>query len=124
MMSNTSMDESTCPNGHRKSIVMVFWDRETKSLTCNLPEPTSPNQIATLEEFKSKLKSIEGTLGDTLDRVFKGAADSSINEIEGEDEAQGSAADGDCEVLNEKISKLQNEQILHSKQIQKLRSGF
>ena len=120
MMSNTSMDKSTCPNGHRKSIVMVFWDRETKSLTCNLPEPTSPNQIATLEEFKSKLKSIEGTLGDTLDRVFKGTADS-INEIDCEDELQGSTTDGDCEVLNEKISKLQNEQILHSKQIQKLR---
>ena len=114
------MDKSTCPNGHRKSIVMVFWDRETKSLTCNLPEPTSPNQIATLEEFKSKLKSIEGTLGDTLDRVFKGTADS-INEIDCEDELQGSTTDGDCEVLNEKISKLQNEQILHSKQIQKLR---
>ena len=117
MFSNTS----TCPNGGRKSTVMVFWDRDTKSLTCNLPEPSTPTQVATLEEFKSKLKSIEGTLGDTLDRVFQGAEDP-IETIEDVD--QGSAADGDYEVLNEKISKLQNEQILHSKQIQKLRLGF
>ena len=117
MFSNTS----TCPNGGRKSTVMVFWDRDTKSLTCNLPEPGTPTQVATLEEFKSKLKSIEGTLGDTLDRVFQGAEDP-IEAIEDDD--QGSAADGDYEVLNEKISKLQNEQILHSKQIQKLRFGF
>ena len=119
MISNTS----TCPNGHPKSTVMVFWDRETKSLTCNLPEPTSSKQIATLEEFKSKLKSIEGTLGDTLDRVFQGAVDPNTIEDEGSED-QGSTAIGDYEVLNEKISKLQNEQILHSKQIQKLRSGF
>ena len=119
MISNTS----TCPNGHPKSTVMVFWDRETKSLTCNLPEPTSSKQIATLEEFKSKLKSIEGALGDTLDRVFQGAEDPSTIEDEGSED-QGSTAIGDYEVLNETISKLQKEQILHSKQIQKLRSGF
>jgi len=117
MISNTS----TCPNGRPKSTVMVFWDRETKSLTCNLPEPTSSEQIATLEEFKSKLKSLEGTLGDTLDRVFQGAEDpNSTIEVEGSEDDQGSTAVGDYEVLNEKISKLQNEQILHSKQIQKL----
>ena len=121
MISNTS----TCPNGRPKSTVMVFWDRETKSLTCNLPEPTSSEQIATLEEFKSKLKSLEGTLGDTLDRVFQGAEDpNSTIEVEGSEDDQGSTAVGDYEVLNEKISKLQNEQILHSKQIQKLRFGF
>ena len=102
---------------------MVFWDRETKNLTCNLPEPISSKQIATLDEFKSKLKSIEGTLGDTLDRVFQGAEDPSTIEDEGS-EYQGSTAIGDYEVLNETISKLQKDQILHSKQIQKLRSGF
>lgn len=80
-------------------------------------------QIATLEEFKSKLKSIEGTLGDTLDRVFQGALDprlvSSAAE-EGSEEDQGSTTDIDYEFLNGKICKLQNEQVLHSRQIQKL----
>jgi len=115
------MDSSTCQNNaHTKSTVMVFWDRETKSLTCNLPEPSTPTQIATLEEFKSKLKSIEGTLGDTLDKVFEGTADDSEGGQNEDEDIKTRYEEGVYEDLNEEITKLKNEQILHSKQIQKL----